>query len=73
MPKKQLSKQETKSLADWIDTAVLVDLIAEALQKRNLPCSVKNIKEVWLTALETMSDKIDKGIDRLTEQTETSS
>ena len=65
MPKNQLSSKETKLLADWIDTTVLVDLMAEALQERNFPCSVVNIKEVWLTVLETMADEISESIDWL--------
>lgn len=48
-----------QTVAEWVDGGVIADQLAESLRGRGMRVTVKNMKGLWLAALEDLGDTID--------------
>jgi hypothetical protein len=47
-------EQVVKSIADWIDTQVIAEMIVEHLEENDYPVTLEEAQRVWLDTLQNL-------------------
>ena len=54
-----MARSAQQTVAEWVNSGVIADLLAESLRGRGMRVTVKNMKGLWLATLEDLGDTID--------------
>lgn len=55
---------------DWLDTQVIEDQAAQALEENGLDPSTKNLKKVWLKELDLLWEHLNSAAERVAEESQ---
>ena len=54
-----MTEDAQQTVAEWVDGGVIANQLAENLKERGMRVNVKNMKALWLAALEELANTID--------------